>query len=170
MSAQYRVRFVVDPDASFEECNGEVRPLTAEEYAENEYMREGKPIPYSEYLQYYGNPDRHVYLMSEVQKKCRCCGRWEHVASTGSIDYMDDDKELRLIGVWMTPEELEAQTWAEHLRMTGLEDLEEAGYRIPATVRCAKRGCKHWHIANSPFCAKHQEVLRVDPDRTPAHV
>ena len=33
-----RVRFVIDQDAQFEECNGEARPLTEEEYAENAYQ------------------------------------------------------------------------------------------------------------------------------------
>lgn len=34
----YRVRFIYDEDARFEECNGEARPLTEEEYAQNSYM------------------------------------------------------------------------------------------------------------------------------------
>lgn len=32
-----RIKFVVDPDAQFEECNGEARPLTEDEYRENPY-------------------------------------------------------------------------------------------------------------------------------------
>lgn len=34
---EYRVRFLRDTDARFEECNGEARPLTPAEYAENQY-------------------------------------------------------------------------------------------------------------------------------------
>lgn len=33
----YRVKFVYDDDARFEECNGESRPLTVDEYTENPY-------------------------------------------------------------------------------------------------------------------------------------
>lgn len=122
----YRVRFTLD-DHQFEECNGEARPLTEEEYAENAYracpdhMRagtqvldlggKGKPqiqgcavckrtdyvdIPYAEYLAYYGNPDRHVYLFAEVEKQCRCCKSWTDTdANLGGIDLMDDSPEIR---------------------------------------------------------------------------
>lgn len=121
----FRVRFVIDPEASFEECNGEARPLTAEEYAENQYMgcpvhprskvmaksqpaqpgrawcgecgREHEPIPYAEYLEYYGNAERHVYLGAIVDKLCTHCGSWTEAGSLWHIDLMDDDRELTLI-------------------------------------------------------------------------
>lgn len=130
---RHRVRFVLDEDAQFEECNGESRPLTADEYAGNEYMgcpvhprgfdgdksadttAEGQlgqgvckcgrlyePIPYTEYLAYYGNPDRHVYFGYEVQEQCSCCQAWQIIDSLWNIDMMDNSPELKTIkrGVW----------------------------------------------------------------------
>lgn len=91
----FRIRFVFDPDAQFEECNGESRPLTETEYADAEYMKDGKPIVYSKYLQYYGNPDRHYYLGCIVEKQCPCCSVWSTAESLWHIDLMDDDASLR---------------------------------------------------------------------------
>ena len=129
-TAKRSYRYVHDEDAQFEECNGEARPLTAEEYAENSYqacplhwragtvVRDGVPgcaacgnteyedIPYAEYLRYYGNPERHVYLELVQQTQCPCCGEWKVTNSLGSIDFMDDSPELRAVSVgeWMSPE------------------------------------------------------------------
>lgn len=136
-----RVRFVYDEDARFEECNGELRPLTEEEYAENFYracpdhMRAGSKalssnpndrgcaecgrptadwiqVPYEEYLAYYGNPERHVYLGVEVEVQCPCCKVWgdppaEDLSSVWGIDFMDDAPELDAItiGEWMPAED-----------------------------------------------------------------
>jgi hypothetical protein len=158
----YRVRFVQDPDAQFEECNGEARPLTAEEYAENEYMRDGQPIPYEEYLSYYGNPDRHVYLQCDVEKRCLCCAHWAYAEGLGGIDFMDDDPELRAVGDWYTP--IEAEGLPGYLRMTALECLEEAGYRLPRRIRCQRKGCRAWHCTrdrhqpavDERYCHDHQ--------------
>lgn len=117
----YRVRFVIDDDAQFEECNGESRPLTEEEYQQNQYMAcpnighrqagsyaEPKnsgigycarchtrfaPVSYSGYLSYYGNPERHVYLICELEKQCECCHKFSNVQGLGNIDCMDDSPE-----------------------------------------------------------------------------
>lgn len=90
----YRVRFVVDSEAQFEESNGESRPLTREEYANNEYNdKQGNKIGYAEYLRYYGNAERHVYLGCELQKQCECCGLFKTVQSLWNIDCMDDNPE-----------------------------------------------------------------------------
>ena len=115
--SNYRIKFVIDEDASFEECNGEPRPLTRAEYAENVYRAcpkhprsklppqrvdggrawcgecgaEYVDIPYDEYLAYYGNPDRHVYLGAIVEKQCGECKTWTQTASLWRIDVMDDD-------------------------------------------------------------------------------
>ena len=95
---EYRVRFVIDEEAQFEECNGEARSLTEAEYAENPYMEVGRPIPYAEYLTYYGNPDRHVYLGVVVDKKCPCCQSWNmDVTAVWGVDLMDDDPGLKQI-------------------------------------------------------------------------
>lgn len=92
MSTPFRIRVEYDPEARFEECNGEPRPLTEEEYAENQYMNDGVPIPYAEYLRYYGNPDRHVYLSVFLQRRCAACEQWHETGeSLHNIDLMDDD-------------------------------------------------------------------------------
>lgn len=66
--SDYRIKFTIDEDA---------RPLTETEYAD--------------YLAYYGNPDRHVYLGAVVEECCDRCGQWAVVASLWNIDLMDDD-------------------------------------------------------------------------------
>jgi hypothetical protein len=118
---RYRVRFVYDPDASFEESNGEARPLTEQEYKGNEYRgcpvhprkplkahgtcsvadcrRKAQDIPYDEYLAYYGNPERHVYLGCIVDRACPCCDEWSTAGSLWSIDFMDDDRALHAITI-----------------------------------------------------------------------
>lgn len=129
IGAPMRVRFVSDNDYQFEECNGEPRPLSEVEYASNEYWgcpqhprgttandttvngvgicgacgAEYAPIPYAEYLAYYGNPDRHVYLGLQVQESCACCHEWREVDSLWGIDFMDDSPELAAInvGTWI---------------------------------------------------------------------
>jgi hypothetical protein len=135
-AVKIRVRYVYDEDARFEECNGEARPLTEAEYAENSYrscpdhpragtivVNEEPPytsaqiqgcavcrrtdyvdVPYAEYLRYYGDPDRHVYLGCVAEACCACCGSWTVKGSVWGIDLMDDSPELRAItvGEWMT--------------------------------------------------------------------
>jgi hypothetical protein len=122
----YRFRFVHDPGTSFEECNGETRPLTEDEYQENVYRAcpnhwragsavidysttpptvgcavcgntEYADIPYDEYLAYYGNPDAHIYLGCEVEKQCPCCSEWSDVDSVWGIDFMQDSPEVKAI-------------------------------------------------------------------------
>jgi hypothetical protein len=151
-----RVRFVYDEDAQFEECNGEARPLTEGEYTENQYMgcpdhpRAGSipdparpktgyglcaradcrkplaPIPYDEYLAYYGNPDAHVYLGCVVEKQCPHCRSWTHAASLWGSDFMDDSRELRAITIdkWMT--EAEARALPGYVGELAREELDEA--------------------------------------------
>lgn len=122
-----RVKFTYDPDGTFEECNGEGRPLTEAEYAEGVYMgcpdhpRAGSqpdptkpgtgywicgrpgcgkalaPIDYEEYLAYYGNPDRHVYLGAICEEQCPTCGEWHEIESLWGIDFMDDSAEYLAI-------------------------------------------------------------------------
>jgi hypothetical protein len=100
----YRIKFTIDQDAQFEESNGEARPLTETEYADAEYNREdGSVVPYAEYLTYYGNPDRHVYLGVIVERQCECCHAWAVASSLWDIDFMDDSPELASITLdaWM---------------------------------------------------------------------
>lgn len=155
--AKYRIRFVIDEEAQFEECNGEARPLTAEEYAENSYRAcpdhpragskviqpaKGKrpsvvgcavcgrtdyqDIPYEEYRAYYGNPDRHVYIQSEVQRQCPCCGSWQFCGGTGHIDFMDDAPELDAVGADGWYAEGAVGQIPGYLREIAREDIGEA--------------------------------------------
>jgi hypothetical protein len=96
---RYRVRFVTDPDASFEECNGEARPLSEEEYSQNQYFNTetNTPIEYARYLDYYGNPDRHVYLGAILQRQCEVCSVWSEAGSLWNIDCMDDQPEPAIV-------------------------------------------------------------------------
>lgn len=131
MAEKYRIKFTTDLDARFEECNGESRPLTEEEYRGNEYhacpkhprtkvppkeTRNGIAwcgecgtrwcaVPYEEYRKYQGNPNRHVYLLCIVQRQCKCCQSWLTHASLGGIDLMDDSPEYRVVPLdrWMEP-------------------------------------------------------------------
>lgn len=151
----YRVRFTIDQEAQFEECNGEARPLTEAEYAKNSYRacpdhpRAGskvldtsvspnvvvcpvcaKPadqwteIPYAEYLAWYGNPEKHVYLQLDVEKGCPCCGSWTRVGGLGHIDFMVDAPELGYLDQWYT--EAEVEKLPGYLREVAEEDLREA--------------------------------------------
>jgi hypothetical protein len=159
ITPEFRIRFVMDPDAQFEESNGEARPMTAKEYRGNEYRgcpdhpRAGtrvidiggadrpqvqgcavcgrtdyRNISYAEYLEYYGNPDRHVYLMSEVEKRCPCCTRWERIGGTGHIDFMDDSPELAVMDRGFTVDEI--ATIPGYLRELAREDLVDAGAEL----------------------------------------
>jgi hypothetical protein len=135
----YRVKFVIDEDACFEESNGEARPMTEAEYKGNEYRacpkhpRGGtkvidasvspnvagcaicgntnyEDIPYQEYLAYYGNPDRHIYLGCIVETQCDKCSAWKVKESLWHIDFMDNDKAYLALALdrWMTEEEAKA--------------------------------------------------------------
>lgn len=177
----YRVKFVYDDDATFEESNGEARPMTEEEYKGAEYYacpihtrgdksadthvngvgtcmrpiaqsdedtanarpghtpavcgRQYAPIPYDEYLAYYGNPERHVYLACIVEKQCHCCGKWTVGSSLWRIDFMDDNREYleTHLDHWYTPED--AVALPGYAGSVAGEVLSEAGYK-------AKKGKK----------------------------
>jgi hypothetical protein len=153
--SQYRITFLEDQDAQFEECNGEARPLTRDEYAEATYRgcpdhpRAGSKtldatvspnltgcavcgrtddvdIPYDEYLAYYGNPDRHVYLACLVERQCDCCHVWQTASALGAIDVMNDSPEWRTvqIGRRYTPDE--AARLPGYLAEIAREELDEA--------------------------------------------
>lgn len=124
---RYRVRFVYDDQASFEESNGEPRPLTEEEYQDNQYMgcpdhprgyqgtkandtsdagrgtcacgKAYAPIPYDEYRAYYGNPEKHVYLGCIVEAKCNACDIFRTVEALWNIDCMIDDRDLHSVTI-----------------------------------------------------------------------
>lgn len=134
-----RYRYVIDDDAEFEESNGEGRPLTEAEYVGNEYracpahphggtkvISFGPPqvqgcavcgnteyadIPYAEYLRYYGNPERHVYLGLVQETLCPCCVTWKVTDSLWNIDFMDDSPELAAVQVGTWADADTAKAW-----------------------------------------------------------
>lgn len=150
----YRVRFESDADARFEECNGENRPLTREEYRKNEYyacpnhLRGWKgndssafgvgicgmcqtqyaPVPYAEYLAYYGNPERHVYLGVIVEQQCGCCQSWTVANSLWNIDFMDDSREFAAVTIARNLTPVEALALPGYAGEVAREQLEDAGY------------------------------------------
>jgi hypothetical protein len=133
----YRIRFLIDEMGYFEESNGESRPLTEEEYAKGPYQhcpdhpRAGSKVviaagqqiagcavcerpgaayvdvPYDEYLAYYGNPDRHVYVQCDVERQCPCCHHFEYATGLGHIDFMEDAPELRALDKTYTELEID---------------------------------------------------------------
>lgn len=127
----YRVRFVYDQDAEFEECNGERRPLTESEYKEAGYQNNGVNVTYTEYLAYYGNPDRHVYLACIVDKQCACCDQWRTAESLWNIDMMDDDPSLQRITIDRnyTLTEILAIDASDYLASIAREVLADSGYQ-----------------------------------------
>lgn len=96
-------RYIVDydPEARFEECNGESRPLTETEYAQYYYRNpDGTHVSYEDYLDYHGNPARHVYLYIQRQDRCPCCDSWVKGDSLYGIDFMDDSPEANTSGTF----------------------------------------------------------------------
>lgn len=156
MTTLYRVKIVRDTDARFEECNGEARPLTEDEYRENSYracplhrragtqvLQVGPPqiqgcaacgntayedIPYAEYRAYYGNPRLHVYLGVIVESMTPPVGDWIVADSLWGIDSMREDVEAKRQhrNRWLSP--TEALALPGYLADCCAQVLEEAGY------------------------------------------
>lgn len=95
-----RYRIDYDPETTFEECNGQSRPLTETEYQEHSYLKDGQPISYEDYLNYYGNPSRHVYFYIEREDRCPLCNTYHVVDAVYGIDFMDDDIEADYVGTY----------------------------------------------------------------------
>lgn len=134
IATEFRIRFVEDPKARFEECDGSPNPLSEATYAEYQYMQDGQLISYAEYLNYYGNPERHVYLMSEVQRKCPCCKTWQSAdGSLGWLDFMDDSPELQWMDSWLSPEDIELYRYSMlflySVASDGFDEAEQAEKR-----------------------------------------
>lgn len=84
----FRVKFDIDPDGDLSYLD---QWDTPEKYRGNEVLRDGKPIPFEEYIQHEGNPDKHICLDMLVERKCPECGSWEMLDACGSIDFMECD-------------------------------------------------------------------------------
>lgn len=98
MSTRYHIQ--IDDYYEHDECDGGPMPMTPERYAGNEYYKDdGKTmVPYDEYVNYQGNPDRHVVLIVTREDECPCCGEWVEGGSLCGIDFMDDNEEANFGG------------------------------------------------------------------------
>ena len=143
MADRYRVRFLqgYDPDWSdLEQWN------TPENYQGNEYYTdhvwEGEPgkskhlssrmVPFEEYIQYLGNPDRKIMLICIVEKLCPCCDHWHKVDSMDGIDCMDDDPYDT--GIFYPEKFDKLNEWQRSVAREMISD-NEAGYPINPPTR-----------------------------------
>lgn len=83
---RFQVVYDEDPDLSYLE-----QWDTPEKYKGNEMLDPtiGEVIPFEEYIQTYGNPDKHVVLMMIAEEKCESCGEWSVTDTLGGIDFME---------------------------------------------------------------------------------
>jgi hypothetical protein len=136
-SAQaYRLKIVPDTDFEHDSPVGGPLPESEAEYAGNQIMalinkdddpKTGarRPVPYAEYCEYYGNPDRHVVVGVILQRQCPHCGAWSEAGSLWGIDFMDDNPEtLEPWDRWV--DEATARAWPGYLREVAAELLDEA--------------------------------------------
>jgi hypothetical protein len=137
VEAPFRVKFVYDEDGSVETPHGTPLPGTREEYKGYEIMQlidpaddpqtgKRRTVPYDEYRQFWGNPDRHVIVGCIVEKRCEACGHYEQAESLWNIDLMDDDADYLAVTMdhWYTPDE--ARALVGYLGETAKELLDQA--------------------------------------------
>jgi hypothetical protein len=91
--AAYRVDVVPNIDWTWENPHGGNGPETREQYKANEVIDKGRTVPYEEYVQYWGNPARHVACGVILERQCPCCHSWVDAGSLWGIDLMDDSPE-----------------------------------------------------------------------------
>lgn len=126
---KYRVAFVKDRDAKFEECNGQRRPLTETEYAENQYrgcpdhMRAGSKVVDASvspnivvcaecgrdskewidipYAEYraYHGNPTMHRYIGTIVESQEGIGDWTVVASVWGSDFMRDDPALKAVTI-----------------------------------------------------------------------
>lgn len=126
MTTRYRVG--TDLDFQLDECDGGAMPMSPERYKGNEcracpqHPRAGTkvldlggdgrpqagcavcgnteyaPVPYEEYVAYYGNPERHIGLFVVREDQCPCCQSWVEGGALYGIDVMDDNPEAAFTG------------------------------------------------------------------------
>jgi hypothetical protein len=134
-------RFRIEYDETFvpEGSDGQPLPESRESYEKGPYMNHDIPIPYEEYLRYYGNPDQHVGLVMLLERRCPTCKQWHVTQSVGGIDMMFDDKWQT--GTFTVPDLFGGVLWPDsHLRDLALELLREDDVEPPTVsheVYCA---------------------------------
>lgn len=96
---RYRYRFVADPDYTPTGCDGHPLPESEAVYADNQCLRpDGTPIPYAEYLRYYGDPEAHLGVAVFVDRMTPTDDDWTVAESLHGIDLMFDDADVGLLG------------------------------------------------------------------------
>lgn len=87
--------------------------------------KKGEPIlPFDEYKQTWGNPNKYVYLCAVVESKCDHCGEWAVKDSLGGIDLYENSREHWDTGTF-TEAEVDAMSKG-YLRDTLKEMFDEA--------------------------------------------
>jgi hypothetical protein len=125
-------RFRVDYDEMFvpEGCDGKPLPEAKDVYDASPHMNHDIPVPYEEYLRYYGNPDCHVGLVMHLERYCQHCGCWRVTQTLGGIDMMFDDRWQT--GTFSVPDIFGGVLWPDdHLREVALQLLSDDGVTPP---------------------------------------
>jgi len=84
---QLRVKWDYDQNPDFSHLEH-----TPESYKKDPFYVDGAPLSFEEYMQFHGNPKRHIVLNAIVQHKCcEHCGRWLMIVWLANIHFMDTD-------------------------------------------------------------------------------
>lgn len=91
----YRVRIEIDFDHVEDGCDGQPLPEDEQTYSVNQVIREdGTPLPYKEYCETYGDPDRYTGYNVDLERQCICCGEWKAVQGIATSLYLDDTEYI----------------------------------------------------------------------------
>lgn len=120
MAMLLRMKFEDDLDYEHETPSGAPLPGSKKDYDESPIMElidpkddpetgARRPVPYHEYVKYWGNPERHRAVIAILERQCAECHTWHVLETLGGIDLMDDHAECRAIGRMYTgPQEFAA--------------------------------------------------------------
>jgi hypothetical protein len=98
---------------------GRIRCNSSKGYA----MAERKPLTWDEYRETFGDPNRYNSYGVIVEKKCRCCGSWDHVTSVWGCDLYEQWADT---GTFATLEEIDNQ----YMREMAEEEMDTALWMI----------------------------------------
>ena len=114
-----RVKWVYDEDPDLSDLEQWNTPETYQGY---EVYEDGEPLSFKNYMQTYGNPERHVVLGCVIERECPHCGKWSGVESLWGIDFMD--WQPWEIGTYQVDE---IDTLNDYQQAVSLELLAEGG-------------------------------------------
>lgn len=100
-------------------------------------MEKGEPVPFEDYMKYWGDPNRHTVLSVLVQEECSHCGSWTTKESLWGVDFMDDDTFF--VGMVAGREE------EIHDAITNPHQLDETLGMLRGAMSTKKRGGKVQH-------------------------